>query len=283
MPETSDAPTSDNRLTICFVGLCMFAKVEDREEIHVLLPQPQHMPMAHGASHEAAHRASHAASDAAAHETPLDMTHRATLVSRRGRGNGWSASQIAPGSLLEFRARAGAFGMPPSDQMANVSDMPDGKSLPQKDAKPDKKLKGACICLYGGAVTALDEIGIWDVDNPDGSTTEVCFPYLLAWTGQAADGEVPGFYFVWNATEEESPTLGDNCIFPDKQIDPVKAAQMAAAHFKAYYRILANVDGPKITFRDKKPAGGTWRPLAVPGGPASLVVASCPLARARLV
>jgi hypothetical protein len=232
------------------------------DAIHVVLPQPQHLPgpASRGASH--------------------DMTHRSTLCSRKGDA-AWSARQIPADRTLTFGFRNEPVTVPGEDEMSNVSKMPGGKSVKVSDLEPDGAVKGAHLILLGGALTIRSPIGAWLVEDAQGTEQEVYFPYRMAWTGPVDLDQPQGEIQIWNATEKESPTLGDHCTFPKPEDlpDEEEAARMAAEHFKAYYYILTKTPGPKIKYKGKK---NSLVGPPIPAKVATLVLSSCPSAQARL-
>jgi hypothetical protein len=169
--------------------------------------------------------------------------------------------------------------LPDEADMSSVSHMKDGRPLPATKARADTKVRGAHVRLYGGTLSVIDKIGRWAVA---GQTKEVYFPYLVQWKGKVELDQPNSEIAIWNAIKDESPSLGDNCKFPPKEDMPneEEAAKMAADHFKAYYHILAEIPGPAITFMGTKKA---LAPSVVPVNILTIIVSSCPSARAELI
>ena len=244
--------------TIEFWGLCLFAKSKDGQAIHVMLARPDHVASSEGHAH--------------------DMKHQSTL---RTRMNGkWKAVKMQPDDqTIPYGIKGtGAVGMPGELQMANVSNMPNGKVLAESSIRAGNGACGIHIILHGGSLTADPCVGVWKVEGASG---EFRLPHRVTWRGAVEANGAGGLHNgekiqIWHATTEESPTIGDDSQDPKSTMSSEAAAMAAARHFRAYYQIVAGTDGP--TLKCVKSEGCPETP-----DQKGIIITSCPIAQATLV
>lgn len=244
--------------TIRFRGLCLFAKSRDGQAIHVMLAKPD----------QSAANGSH----------PDDMKHRSTL---RTRVNGrWKAVELQSDQTLMYGIKgSGPVTMPRESQMANISNMPGGRPLPETSIRAGAAAFGSHVILHGGSLSVEPCVGVWHVHNH--AAEEYRLSYRVTWRGPVAANGVGGLHAgdeieIWHATRRESPTLGDSSEDPAPGMSPEEAADAAAEHFRAYYQIVAGTNGPRMAMMRTEGC-----PL--PAARGAITISSCPNAQATLI
>lgn len=237
-------------LTITFHGLCLFAPSRDGRRCHVFLAQP------------------------------LDEEHRTVRCYKRS-DHSWTGEEVARGSSFEFGVLnpdpSVKVGMPGTDEMANLCDMPDGGSLSEGAAVPSRTdERGSHIILNGGKLTVIDEIGLWEAEGEPGKSYPL--PHMVQWTGEVEETDQSGWMEFWNSMTDETPEPVKKNEIPKPHLKDEEAARRAAMHFAAYFRITGGKPR-KIRYKEKKHAKSTCappRPMPVSIGPKTIIVSSCP-------